>query len=200
MRSRRPTLLLVEDNGTLRRTLYRHIDQRLSVDLVEAIHGNQAIQLAARCQPDVILLDPSLPDYSPLALIARLSSTMPATRIVVMVGYGQRDFREQMLSSGAWACIAKEALGSELEPTLRRALCAADLFARVGLDRSESPSGPLQVALEGLAAGWTRIGDGLHWLDVHGPWAGRPRTRLLYLANVLELALVFALKHKSLGL
>lgn len=200
MQSRRPTLLLVEDNGTLRRTLRRHLERRLPVDLVEAANGEQAVALARRHAPDVVLLDLSLPDQSATTLITLLRSTARAPRIVAMSGYGDRQLSDEVMRIGAWACIPKEALGSQLEPTLRRALCATDLFARVGLDRSESPDGRLQVVLEALAHGWTRIGDGLHWLDVHGPWAGRPRTRLLYLANVLELALVIVLKHRSLGL
>ncbi len=199
MERHRPALLLVEDNRTLRGTLRRYLERRLSVELVEAASGTQAVGLARALEPDVILLDLSFPDRSATQLIGALRSSTRAARIVAMTGYDGRAFAEEALSLGAWACVSKEMLGSELEPTLRRALCAADLSARIGLDRTAAQHRLLGKVVEGLADAWTRVGEGLRWLDAHGPWPGRPRTRLLYLANVLELALLFIFRHQSFG-
>jgi DNA-binding NarL/FixJ family response regulator len=192
----RPALLLVEDNGTLRRTLRRHLERRLPVDLVEAASGAEALALARRREPDVILLDMSLPDQSGIALIPQLQSEGRTPRIIVMSGYRDRLFDDKVMHAGAWACVSKETLGSQLEPLLWRALRAANggLFGPAA-----SRSRILKGLSLGLADAWTTIGLGIHWLDLNGPWAGKPRTRLLYLANVVELALVFVLKHQAFG-
>jgi len=200
MERHRPTLLLIEGNRTLRGTLRRHLERRLSVDLIEAASDDQALALARALEPDVILFDLSLPNRSSMRLIRALRSAAHATRIVAMTGYGGQAYRDEVQSLGAWACVPKDVLASELEPTLRSALYAAELSARLGLKGSTARQGMLGRLVEGFAAGWTRVGQGLHWLDVHGPWPGRPRVRLLYLANVLELALIFILKHQALGL
>lgn len=184
----RAVLLLVEDNQTLRWTLRRHLQSRLPANLVEASTAAGALALAGRLRPDVVLLDLSLPDEPGVALLPRLRAINPAVRIVAMSDYLDRDYREELLGAGAWDYLPKEALGNRLEPVLVAALRAS----------LPVPLAHWRAIRQYLGASGSALTEAIHWLDVHGPWAGKPRIRVLYLANVAMLVLTVIVCHQQL--
>jgi len=202
MQVKGPVVLLVEDNVTLRSTLRCYLDRRLPVQLLEAASAAEALALTRRYDPDVILLDLSLPDQPGLTAIAPLREGRPSRRIIVMASQPEQQHGEAAARAGAWACIPKDALGSQLEPLLWRALPSGNLSLAARCTRWQqiaraSRFGRVERSLAGALA---LVGQGTRWLDAHGPWSGKPRTRLLYLANVMELALVLVVQQHALGI
>lgn len=202
MESEGPIVLLVEGNATLRNTLRRYLDQRLPGRLIEATDAAQATALARSYQPDVILLDLSLPDQLGVAVISVLQSARPNVRIIAMASSVERLHAEAAERLGAWECISKEALGSQLESAVWRALPADGLSIESRLTRWQVTARASRLGLlhRQFAVGWDQLCQGIRWLDLNGPWMGRPRTRLLYLANIVELALVVAVQQHAIAL
>ena len=89
----------------------------------EAGDGAEAIALAERTQPDVVVLDLGLPDLSGLDVIPRLRAVAPESRVVVFTGSGD-DFEGQAKGAGAHAFALK---GQDLRYLL-------DLLDRIGSD------------------------------------------------------------------
>ena len=200
MSRKRPVLLLVEDNQMLRRTLRRYLEQHLPVEVIEATSAADAVATALRHEPELVLLDLTLPDEPGLAIISRLRSSGSSPRVVVMGDYRDRQLVDEVTAQGAWAYVAKESLGSELASLIREAVRADETVTRRATAPTGVPARCVAAVGRGLARGAASINQGIHWLDANGPWTGKPRTRLLYLANVVELALVIAVKHHSFGM
>jgi two-component system response regulator RegA len=83
----RPLLLIVEDDDALRGRLARAFELR-GFEVVLAATGAEAETALARETPEFVILDLRIAGASGLDLIPRLIQADPATRIVVLTGYG----------------------------------------------------------------------------------------------------------------
>lgn len=83
----------------------------------EASDGRQAIALAERHQPDVLLLDIAMPEMDGLEALPRVRDVSPATRVVMLTGVTAASVRERALAAGASAFIEK---GIDIEELAER--------------------------------------------------------------------------------
>jgi CheY-like chemotaxis protein len=98
------TVLLVEDQELNRDMLERRL-RRHGIDVVLAVDGGAALVEALRCQPDVILMDISLPVYDGFEATRRLKAD-PQTRaipVIALTAHAFSEDREQALAAG---CVA----------------------------------------------------------------------------------------------
>ncbi len=106
---RRTRVVLADDTEDLRMVLRRLLEHDGRFEVVaEAEDGQEAVQVAAQHQPDVIVLDLSMPVLDGRAALPRIRSAAPATRIVVLSGFGSLDAGDAA-ELGADACIVKGA-------------------------------------------------------------------------------------------
>jgi YesN/AraC family two-component response regulator len=94
------TLVIVDDNAGIR-TLLRALakrDERIEV-VGEAAHGGEAIELARKYQPHVMILDVMMPVMDGLEAIPGVLEASPATRIVMYSAYAES--REEAMRRGA---------------------------------------------------------------------------------------------------
>lgn len=109
------TLLLCDDHTLFREGLAALLAQRTDWRVVaEAADGAEALVLAARLQPDVAVLDVSMPGLSGLETAAALRVTVPQTRIVAVSMFADPLFRRGMLEAGAMAFVLKNEAGADL--------------------------------------------------------------------------------------
>jgi DNA-binding NarL/FixJ family response regulator len=102
------TVLIVDDSARFRRIARAVIeDAGLSV-IAEAADAGSAIALAAAAQPDVILLDVSLPDGSGLAAVDPILDVAPATRIIIISARSASELGEALATSRAASFFPKE--------------------------------------------------------------------------------------------
>jgi two-component system NtrC family sensor kinase len=83
-----------------------------------------AVQLATREAPDVVLLDLSLPDCHGIRTLKRIRAACPPSPVVVVTGHSELRLAVQALRAGASDYLVKTELAT-LEPTLRRVLAEA---------------------------------------------------------------------------
>jgi len=82
-----PTLLLVDDDETLRERLARALRAR-GYEVVTAGSGAEGIALAAEESPELAVVDLRMPDLSGIEVLRSLRARDPATRILILTGYG----------------------------------------------------------------------------------------------------------------
>jgi Tfp pilus assembly pilus retraction ATPase PilT/ActR/RegA family two-component response regulator len=123
--ARRATILLVEDEDTLRRVMRDLLEQEGYV-VCEARDGAEALEQVDRFAPDVVLLDLNLPNVDGYTVLAQLRSR-PATRelpVLVLSARGDEDNEVRVLRLGATDFLTKpfrpRALSARLEATLAR--------------------------------------------------------------------------------
>ena len=92
-----------------------------SVQVVgRAAGGREALALAAQLQPDLVLVDFSMPDMTGAAVAKSLKAGAAAPKVVVMSFHNEPEYRDLALQAGADAFLPKTELHKELVPLLRR--------------------------------------------------------------------------------
>lgn len=115
MEPAQPKLLLVEDNSD-NRTLMMDLIQMLPVTVVEATNGNEAVEMAKKHQPNLILMDLSLPDKDGWTATAeiRMIEPLAKTKIVALTAHAMMGDRERALKAGCDDYITKPIRSREL--------------------------------------------------------------------------------------
>ena len=112
-------VLLADDAPDIRMLLRFALGCESGLEVVgEAANGREAVDLAASLQPDVVVLDLSMPVMDGLQAIPELLRVCPALRIVVLSGFDEGRMRQVALDLGAHAYLEKGSATAELVGTL----------------------------------------------------------------------------------
>lgn len=118
-----PVILLVEDHPD-NRVLARKLLERAGFRVVEAVDGRQALEQAAACRPDLVLLDMSLPEVDgwTVARTLRASAESRHLLIVALTAHAMEGDRERVLEAGCDEFLTKPIDVPRFVPTIRRLL------------------------------------------------------------------------------
>jgi DNA-binding NarL/FixJ family response regulator len=113
-------VLLADDHALVRagmRSLLREIP---GVEVVaEAGDGAEALELAARERPDVVLMDIAMRPVNGLEAAARLRERLPGVKVVILSMHASEEYVLQALRAGAAAYLIKDSATAELELALK---------------------------------------------------------------------------------
>jgi len=102
-------LLVVDDHKVLRMGLQSLFDTVKGVEIVgEAATAAEAVQLAERCKPDVVLLDIRLPDASGTRACRAIRAARPETRVIMLTGFSDDNLVIASILAGASGFLLKE--------------------------------------------------------------------------------------------
>src|SRR5688500_16029004 len=101
-----------------------------------AASGQEALELAASLQPDVVLLDINMPDMDGIETAERLTRQAPGAAIVMMSVNGEADYVRRAMLAGARAYLIKPFSSDELFSIVR------DVFVRRPVNHGLMPVGP----------------------------------------------------------
>jgi two-component system response regulator AtoC len=118
-----PTLLIVEDETVLARTLTRAFTSR-GWSVHHAAGAAQARRVAAEVAPDVVLLDLRLPDGSGLDVLAEIGAATPDVPVIMMTGHGSVAEAVEAMKKGARDFVQKPFELEEIRLKVERALDA----------------------------------------------------------------------------
>lgn len=119
--SRSVRVLVVDDEPVVRAGVRALLAEAADVAVVgEAEDGGQAVDEAARCQPDVVLIDLRLPALDRAEVIRRIVAARPATAVVALTRPDAEGEVLPAVQAGAVGCVFKTATGSELVDAVRR--------------------------------------------------------------------------------
>jgi len=109
------TILLADDHRLVREGLRKLIEEREDLRVVaEATTGQEAIELCDRLQPDVVLMDISMPGLSGIDATRRICKTNPGTRVLILSMHDNQGYVEEVLRSGASGYVLKDSAASDL--------------------------------------------------------------------------------------
>ena len=114
-------LLIIDDDDTLRTLLVAELG-RFGHAVSAAATAAEGLRLAQAAEPDVVLLDLSLPDLAGLDVLKRLRSEQPALEVVVLTAHGTIDSAIAAMKMGAYEFLQKPAPLAAIELATRRAL------------------------------------------------------------------------------
>jgi two-component system response regulator NreC len=112
--------LLVDDHEVVRGGLRMLIENQKDMVITgEASTGQEALQLAESLQPDVILMDITLPDLSGIEATRRLLQTGCQSKIIALTIHEDEQFFFEMLQAGASGYVPKRAAPEDLINAIR---------------------------------------------------------------------------------
>jgi DNA-binding NarL/FixJ family response regulator len=119
-------VLLCDDVKAFRALVRYSLEDEDGIEVVgEAADGNEGIRQATDLQPDVILLDLSMPECDGLEAIPAMMLTAPGAQIVALSGFTADRMAEPVMARGATAYLEKGVELSEVAATIRDVHVAA---------------------------------------------------------------------------
>lgn len=142
-------VLLADDHKVMRSGLRALLDERRNVDVIaEAGDGTEAVELARRLRPDVIVMDVAMPRMNGLDATRRIKADHPDIRIIGLTMFDDKETHEKMIEAGAERCLTKTAPGHAVvdvvlhsSPPARRSSAPASAS---GPKSARGPHGPGQ--------------------------------------------------------
>ena len=103
-------ILVADDHLAVRDALRRSLELEPGFEIVgEAADGQQAVALAEQLQPDVILMDSSMPDVDGVDATRQIAANFPRVRIIALSLYTDPEKMQAMLDAGAASYVDKSA-------------------------------------------------------------------------------------------
>jgi two-component system response regulator NreC len=118
-----PRVLLADDHAVLRSGLRLLLTSQNEFEVVgEASSGTETLTLAEQLQPDLILLDLSMPALGGLDALPALRKLVPSARILILTMHDDPQYLRQALKHGASGYVLKKAADAELLSAMRGVL------------------------------------------------------------------------------
>jgi len=109
------SILLVDDHKITRDGLRTMFEKQPDMEVVgEAETGREAIKLATRIEPDVIIMDISMPDLNGIDATRQILAELPRTRVIALSMYSDRRYVIGMLKAGVSGYLLKNCAFEEL--------------------------------------------------------------------------------------
>lgn len=152
------TVLLVEDHAVVRQGLCTLLEISGAFAVVaQAQTGREAVGLAARLQPEVIVMDIAMPDLNGLEATRQILAREPGAKILILSAHSDDEYVERLTAAGALGFLEKQSSAeilvqaiqvvargnSYFSPTIARRRAAASTQSRN--QRGASGPGPARL-------------------------------------------------------
>ena len=115
-------VVLADDHPVVRAGIGQIVTADGDIDVIaEAPNGREAVAIAVREQPDVVLMDLRMPELDGVGAIAELATSAPAVRVLVLTTYDTDDLIVGAVEAGAVGYLLKDAEPGELRDAVRQA-------------------------------------------------------------------------------
>ena len=112
---KRTRVLVADDHTILRQGLRAILESEPNIEVVgEAADGREAVRKAATLEPDVVIMDVSMPRMNGLEATARIVKDNPAIRVVALSMHNSEEYVCSLLKAGARGYVLKESVSSDL--------------------------------------------------------------------------------------
>jgi len=117
------TILTADDDQRFLEIVKCHLEKDPDLSIVgQATDGEQAIRLARELQPDVVLMDISMPRLNGLEATRQIKTEQPNTKVVILTNHDEEPYRKAATENGADSFLRKKTLRTALLPTIRQVM------------------------------------------------------------------------------
>ncbi len=114
-------VLIVDDIAETRDHLTKLLGFEGDIEVVGAADsGRQALEMAGRLRPDVVLMDINMPDMDGIAATEQLATEVPTASVVMMSVQGEADYLRRSMLAGAREFLVKPFSSDELTASIRQ--------------------------------------------------------------------------------
>lgn len=116
-------VLLADDHALVRAGVKMMVESQADMRVVgEAADGDEAVSLATRLEPDIVLMDLSMPGRSGVAALEEIKDKRPETRVLVLTMHDDQAYLRSVLAAGGDGYFVKQSAHTELIGAMRTVL------------------------------------------------------------------------------
>ncbi len=124
------TVLLAEDHRIVREGLCALLNLESDIDVIgEADNGRQAVALAAKLQPDVLVMDIAMPLLNGLEATRQILRTDSPPKVLILSAHGDDAYVRQAIMLGASGFLVKQSAAHHLSEAIRRVVAGNQYFS-----------------------------------------------------------------------
>lgn len=147
-------IMLADDHEVVRSGLGRMLESQADMQIVgEAVSGEQAYQLYTEVQPDVLIMDVSMPGIGGLEALRRITSRYAMAKVIMFSMHENVTMAIQAMNAGAKGYVAKSGQSVDIIEAVRQVLngknyLSADMAQKIALQSvsaQEDPTRSLSV-------------------------------------------------------
>src|SRR3569623_1792736 len=113
-------IVIADDHKLMREGLSSLLGQQEDIVVVgQAVNGREAVQLTEQFEPDVVVMDVSMPDLNGIDATRHIIARKPRTKVIALSMHSDRQFVAEMFRAGAAGYLLKDSAFEELARALR---------------------------------------------------------------------------------
>lgn len=117
------SVLLADDHTVVRQGLRVLLEVEADIQVIgEAETGRQAVQMAKKMRPDVIVLDVAMPVLNGLEATRQIAREVHGTKILILSSYSDDEYVQQLIEAGAIGYLVKQTAANDLIKAIREAV------------------------------------------------------------------------------
>ena len=114
------TVLLAEDHTIVRKGLCAILSIESDIEVVaEAVDGREAVRLTEQLQPDVVVMDFSMPGLNGLEATRQIKQIISAVKVLILTRHTNKEYIYNILQAGASGYLVKKSAPEELIAAIR---------------------------------------------------------------------------------
>ena len=118
--SRKLRILLADDHAVVRQGFRRILESQPDMEIIgEAGNGREAVDLAEKLTPDLIVMDVAMPELNGIEATRRLKESSPRTRVLALSMHKDAVYVREILRAGAQGYLLKDAIDADLVAAVR---------------------------------------------------------------------------------
>ncbi|MBN2542557.1 response regulator transcription factor [bacterium] len=108
-------IVIADDHEIMREGLRNLLEEQYNMEVVgEAENGRRAVELVEELNPDVVVMDISMPDLNGIEATRQVIKVCPGVKVVALSMHSQKRFVKEMLQAGASGYVLKNDAFTEL--------------------------------------------------------------------------------------
>jgi len=115
-------VIIADDHAIISEGLKSLLEKKDVRVLDIARNGREAVEMAIAMEPDVMMMDISMPDLNGVEATARIKKEVPRTKIIALSMHSSKTMIDKMFAAGASGYILKESAFSELYDAIKDVL------------------------------------------------------------------------------
>ena len=113
-------ILLADDHTVVRQGLKVLLEAQPDMEVVgEAANGRQAVQIALKLAPDVVVMDIAMPSLNGLEATRQIIRALPSAKVLILSSYNDDEYVSQLTEAGAAGYLLKQTAATDLIRAIR---------------------------------------------------------------------------------
>ena len=120
MSNKKTRILLADDHSVVRSGFRMILDAQADLEVVgEVANGREAVEQATALQPDVVIMDVTMPELNGIEATRRIAAAMPKTRVLALSMHKDSVYVREILRAGACGYLLKDSGEGDLVSAVR---------------------------------------------------------------------------------